>query len=174
MNFPCNWPFVRGIHWSPVNSPHKGQWCRALVFSFICARINVWVNNREAGDLRHYCNVCTKASILFVYLFICIIFHWFNHTFLWGLLRYRFSSGWLVILLNQASPHSRYLYIYLDGAELGYKSCLLIRFSLNLLGLQGVRSSSGWCWSGAELWCKDFKNRISFEDLRRGRAWYCG
>ena len=25
-NFPCYWPFVRGIHWSPVNSPHKGQW----------------------------------------------------------------------------------------------------------------------------------------------------
>ena len=23
--FPRNWPFVRGIHRSPVNSPHKGQ-----------------------------------------------------------------------------------------------------------------------------------------------------
>ena len=23
---------------SPVNSPHKGQWCEALVFSLICAR----------------------------------------------------------------------------------------------------------------------------------------
>ena len=30
------WPFVRGIHWSPVDSPHKGQWCRALMFSLIC------------------------------------------------------------------------------------------------------------------------------------------
>ena len=38
----------------PVNSPHKGQWCGALMFSLICARINEWVNNREAGDLiRH-------------------------------------------------------------------------------------------------------------------------
>ena len=36
----------------PVNSLHKGQWRRALVFSFICAWINDWVNNREAGDLR--------------------------------------------------------------------------------------------------------------------------
>ena len=36
----------------PVNSPHKGQWCGALMFSLICARINNWVNNREAGDLR--------------------------------------------------------------------------------------------------------------------------
>ena len=25
-HFPRYWPFVRGIHRSPVNSPHKGQW----------------------------------------------------------------------------------------------------------------------------------------------------
>ena len=43
---------VRGIHWSPVNSPHKGQWHRALMFSLICAWRNGWVKNREAGDLR--------------------------------------------------------------------------------------------------------------------------
>ena len=36
----------------PVNSPHKGQWRGALMFSLICAWINGWVNNREAGDLR--------------------------------------------------------------------------------------------------------------------------
>ena len=51
---PRYWPFVRGIHRSPVNSPHKGQWCGALMFTLICARINGWVNNREAGDLRRY------------------------------------------------------------------------------------------------------------------------
>ena len=38
----------------PVNSPHKGQWRGALMFSLICAWINGWVNNREAGDLRRY------------------------------------------------------------------------------------------------------------------------
>ena len=52
--FPRYWPFVRGIHWSPVNSPHKGQWRGALMFSLICAWINGWVNNREAGDLRRH------------------------------------------------------------------------------------------------------------------------
>ena len=36
----------------PVNSPHNGQWRGALVFSLICTRINDWVNNRKAGDLR--------------------------------------------------------------------------------------------------------------------------
>ena len=51
-HFPRYWPFVRGIHRSPVNSPHKGQWRGALMFTLICARINVWVNNHEAGDLR--------------------------------------------------------------------------------------------------------------------------
>ena len=53
-HFPRYWPFVRGIHRSSVNSPHKGQWRGALMFTLICARINGWVNNREAGDLRCY------------------------------------------------------------------------------------------------------------------------
>ena len=38
-----------------VNSPHKGQWCWALMFSLICASINDWVNNCQAGDLRRHC-----------------------------------------------------------------------------------------------------------------------
>ena len=70
-HFPRYWPFVRGIHGSPVNSPHKGQWHGALMFSLICARINAWVNNREAGDLRrhhaHYdviVMICTELSMI--------------------------------------------------------------------------------------------------------------
>ena len=66
-HFLRNWPFVRGIHRSPVNSPHKGQWCGALMFCLICARINGWVNNREAGDLRlhraHYGVTVLRAVI---------------------------------------------------------------------------------------------------------------
>ena len=50
-HFPRYWPFVRGIHRSPVNSPHKGQWRGALMFSLVCVWINGWENNREAGDL---------------------------------------------------------------------------------------------------------------------------
>ena len=38
----------------PVNSPHKGQWRGALMFILTCTRINDWVNNREAGDLRRH------------------------------------------------------------------------------------------------------------------------
>ena len=50
--FPRYWPCVRGIHRSLVNSLHKGQWRGTLMFFLICAWINSWVNNREAGDLR--------------------------------------------------------------------------------------------------------------------------
>ena len=47
-------PFVRGIHRSPVNSPYKGQWHGALMFSLICAWGNGLVNNRS---LWRHCNV---------------------------------------------------------------------------------------------------------------------
>ena len=53
-HFPRYWPFVRGIHRSPVNSLHKGQWRGVLMFSLICTWINGRVNNREAGNLRRY------------------------------------------------------------------------------------------------------------------------
>ena len=53
-HFPRYWPFVREIHLSPVKSPQKCQWRGALMFSLICAWISVWVNNREACDLRRH------------------------------------------------------------------------------------------------------------------------
>ena len=53
-HFPRYWPFMRGIHRSPVNSAHKGQWRGALMFSLICACMDGWVNNREAGDFRRH------------------------------------------------------------------------------------------------------------------------
>ena len=39
-HFPRYWLFLRGIHRSPVDVPHKGQWRGALMFSLICA----WAN----------------------------------------------------------------------------------------------------------------------------------
>ena len=53
-HFPTHWPFVRGFHPSSVNSPHKGQSRGTLMSSLICAWINGWVNNRDAGDLRRH------------------------------------------------------------------------------------------------------------------------
>ena len=60
------WPFARGIHRSPVISPHKSQRRGALIF-FICAWTNCWVNNRDASNLRrhraHY-NVTVMNKLL--------------------------------------------------------------------------------------------------------------
>ena len=65
-NFPRYWPSVRGIHRSPVNSPHKGQWRGALKFCLICAWKSGFVNNGEAGDLRchraHYDVIIMQQS----------------------------------------------------------------------------------------------------------------
>ena len=63
------WPFVQGIHQALVNSPHKGQWRGASIFSLICAWINTWVNNHEPGDLRchrpHYYVIVTITELFF-------------------------------------------------------------------------------------------------------------
>ena len=88
-HFPRNWPFVWGIHRSPVNSPHKGQWRGALMFSLICVWINGWVNNREAGDLRrhrnHYdvsvmygCHLC-KISKYMIWFWIELKYWWVHY-----------------------------------------------------------------------------------------------
>ena len=52
-HFPRHWTFVRGMHRSPVNSPHKGQWRGALMFYLTCVWITGWENNL-AGNLRRY------------------------------------------------------------------------------------------------------------------------
>ena len=58
-HFPRYRPFVTGIHWSLVDSPHKGQWHRVFMFSWICPWTNGWTNSQDVGDLKrhraHYC-----------------------------------------------------------------------------------------------------------------------
>ena len=53
---------------SPVTSdfPHKGQSCRALVFSLICDWTNAWANHRHADDFRRY---RTNYGITLMYIF---------------------------------------------------------------------------------------------------------
>ena len=43
----------------------KGQWRRALMFSLFWAWTNGWVNNREAGDLRHHRAIVMKWYITY-------------------------------------------------------------------------------------------------------------
>ena len=64
-HFPRYWPFVKGIHQSPVDSPHKGQWRQTLMFSLMCAWTNDLANNRDAGDLRRHRHLrhCNDAEL---------------------------------------------------------------------------------------------------------------
>ena len=63
--YPPYWSFVQGIHRSPENSPHKGQWRGALMFSLICVWTNDWENTRNAGDLRRH-RVHYDVIVMFV------------------------------------------------------------------------------------------------------------
>ena len=62
-HFPRYWAFVWGIHRSPVNSPHKGPWRRALTFSLICPNKQWRKQSRGSWfemplcSLWRYCNV---------------------------------------------------------------------------------------------------------------------
>ena len=71
-------PFVRGIHRWPVNSPHKGQWRGALMFSLICAWTNGWVNNREARCLRRHRAHYVAIVIFFIKMYQHVADHHLN------------------------------------------------------------------------------------------------
>ena len=66
-DFPHYWSSVKRIHRSPVDSPHKGQWHRALMFS-LCAWTNSRANSWDAGDLTrhsaHYCFTIMQSGHL--------------------------------------------------------------------------------------------------------------
>ena len=76
--FPRYWPFVRGIHQSPVNSPHKGQWHRALIFSLICAlnkRLSKhswgWWFETPSCSLWRHCNVLNGTAVNYMLVHLC-------------------------------------------------------------------------------------------------------
>ena len=78
-HFPRYWSFVRGIHRSPVNSPHKGRWCGTLIFSLICAWTDSWASNGDAGDLRchraHYnaiaMAILSNIALIMIFMLLC-------------------------------------------------------------------------------------------------------
>ena len=45
---------LMGIHRSVVDSPHKGQWRGALMFSLVCTWTNDWAISPYAGDFGRY------------------------------------------------------------------------------------------------------------------------
>ena len=69
---PRYWPFVRGIHRSPVNSLHKGQWRTALMFFYLCLnkRLNIqswgWWFETQLCPLWRHCNalICRWGTFM--------------------------------------------------------------------------------------------------------------
>ena len=93
-HFPRYWPFVRGIHRSPVNSPHKGQWRGALMFSFdlhLNKRLSKqwwgwWFETPSRSLWRH----CNGFSAIFVLM--CCPLSW---TRFWFHIRFVETHLWI-------------------------------------------------------------------------------
>ena len=74
-----------GIHRSPVNSPHKGQWRGGLIFSLIYAWTNGWINNRFETPLWSLWRKCNgdqtgKGSARSVRTLLCFDLNIFIYT----------------------------------------------------------------------------------------------
>ena len=69
-HFPCYCPFVRGIHRSPVNSPHKGQRREALVFSGDLRR------RRTHFDVTVMYLLEPRPRVAMMPIFFCYWWHW--------------------------------------------------------------------------------------------------
>ena len=82
-HFPRNWPFVRGIHRGPVNSPHKGQWrvdVKQMFYPHISIKKKSFSNDLKKRGIFSLSNMClTLACISFirrVVLILCYFFVW--------------------------------------------------------------------------------------------------
>ena len=79
----------------PGDFPHKSQWRRVLMFSLICTRINGWVNNGEAGDLRRN---RTHYDVTVMYSPLCLNLNQFK-LLLNGSLGTNFGGIWIKMRL---------------------------------------------------------------------------
>ena len=92
-HLPRCWPFVRGIHRWPVNSPHNGQLRGALMFSLICAWINGELNTGGAGDSKLH---RAKHDVT---VMECDVWHTIYHKFALYVIKcyigQRYTRSWL-------------------------------------------------------------------------------
>ena len=107
-HFQRYWPFVRGIHRSPMSSPHKGQWRGVSMFYLICVWTNGWVNNRDASDLRRHRaqydgTVVTAKFERSIYLVSCVISCVHIHKCYWR--NIIIVCGSFIHLKTEITPH---------------------------------------------------------------------
>ena len=117
----------RHYYWSFV---HKGQRRGALMFSLICAWINGWVNNREAGDLRrhraHYDVIVTVMSTWVSWKHTAPSIHFTTRCF---------TSYYYFDLFHVVA----YVYMYIDA-------CISIYFSCTSTVFPSLRHIVLWQW----------------------------
>ena len=70
-HFPRYWPFVRGIHWSPVNSPHKANdaelWCFYPRMNKRSSKQSWgWWFEMPSRQLLHHCNGTAMANLCLI------------------------------------------------------------------------------------------------------------
>ena len=77
-HFSRYWPFVRGIRRSPVDSPHKGQWRGAWIFSLICRlskqSISRWFETPSRSLWRHCHAECTLHAMSYARCLRFVVF----------------------------------------------------------------------------------------------------
>ena len=105
-HFPRYWPFVWGIRRLPVNSPHKGQGHWVLMFSLICAWINAWVNNREAGDLRRH-----RAHYDAIVMILCMRLNNDSHGYHYAR-RYCYRYVFISIRFKKHSYNDHFIFVF--------------------------------------------------------------
>ena len=135
-HFPRYWPFVRGIHRSPVNSPQQSQWRGALMFSLISTGTNGWVNNRDVGDLRRHWTHC-NITVMFLQLI------WRSSTRRWNpqvpmskwVAGPWFKAHWgrdEIDAISQMTSSNAFSWMKMNEFRLGFHWSLFLRFELTI------------------------------------------
>ena len=89
-HFSRYWPFVRGIHRSPVNSQHKGQWRGALIFSLICVWINGWVTILMLVILDAIAPIMTSPYLNYLKITNHLSMNYLHMQSMWGFVSRRY------------------------------------------------------------------------------------
>ena len=126
-------------HRSSVNSPHKGQWGGAFIFSLICTWSNGWVNNREAGEMRRQ---LTHYDVIVMYSLTNMLrgsrgnLSWTSVWFQWWLL---ISKIWFISPIEQQGNlhvcmlQNRNLNILRQILQVDFMNCRYFQRNIRLL-----------------------------------------
>ena len=113
-HFPCYWPFVRGIHWSPVNCPSQRVVTRSFDV-FFDLRLNKrfskqsrrrWFETPSRSLWRHY-NAWNVSSQQHLEVVLCSHMHIFWKVTITKVLK--FTEQWSSTQITR--PNHIYIYI---------------------------------------------------------------